>query len=53
VKGNPGVQLECFVSGFDSDHNTGGVQATALRVINAISAICAYAPGLISTSDLS
>ena len=52
VKGNPGVQLECFVTGFDGDHNTGGVQATALRVINAIPAICAHAPGLISTLDL-
>jgi hypothetical protein len=52
VKGNPGIQLECFLKGFDGDHNTGGVQATALRVINAIPAICAHAPGLISTLDL-
>jgi len=52
VTGNPGVQLECFVTGHDGDHNTGGVQATALRVINAIPAICAHAPGLISTLDL-
>ncbi len=52
VKGNPGVQLECFVTGEDGDHNTGGVQATAMRVINAIPAICDHAPGLISTLDL-
>ena len=52
ITGNPGVQLECFVKGFDGDHNTGGVQATALRVINAIPAICAHEPGLISTLDL-
>lgn len=52
VKGSPAVQLECFVTGDDGDHNTGGVQATAMRVINAIPAVCAHAPGLVSTLDL-
>lgn len=52
VTGNPGVQLECFTRGEDGDHNTGGVQATALRVINAIPNVCAHAPGLISALDL-
>lgn len=52
VTGSPSVQIECFVTGEDGDHNTGGVQATALRVINAIPAVCAHAPGLISTLDL-
>ena len=52
VSGNPSVQLECFVTGEDGDHNTGGVQATAMRVINAIPAVCAHAPGLVDTFDL-
>ncbi len=52
VTGSPGVQLECFVTGEDGDHNTGGVQATAMRVINSIPAVCAHAPGLVSTLDL-
>lgn len=52
VTGNPTVQLECFVEGEDGDHNTGGVQATAMRVINAVPALCDHAPGLISTLDL-
>ena len=52
VTGNPSVQLECFVTGEDGDHNTGGVQATAMRVINAIPAVCAHRAGLISTRDL-
>lgn len=52
VSGNPGVQLECFVTGEDGDHNTGGVQATAMRVINAIPSVCAQAPGLVSALDL-
>ncbi len=52
VTGNPTVQLECYVTGEDGDHNTGGVQATALRVINALPVLCAHAPGLLSTLDL-
>ena len=52
VTGNPGVQLECFVKGEDGDHNTGGVQATAMRVINAIPEVCRHAPGIIHTLDL-
>lgn len=52
VTGNPSIQLECFVTGDDGDHNTGGVQTTALRVINAIPEVCFHAPGLISTLDL-
>ncbi|MAG32346.1 MAG: dihydrodipicolinate reductase [Deltaproteobacteria bacterium] len=52
VTGNPSVQLECFVEGEDGDHNTGGVQATALRVINAIPSVCRQGPGLISRLDL-
>jgi 4-hydroxy-tetrahydrodipicolinate reductase len=52
VSGNPSVQLECFVTGEDGDHNTGGVQATAMRVINAIPAVCAHEPGVIDTFDL-
>ena len=52
VSGNPGVQLECFVTGEDGDHNTGGVQATAMRMINAIGAVCDHGPGLVSTLDL-
>jgi hypothetical protein len=52
VKGNPDVQIECFTRGEDGDHNTGGVQATVLRMINAIPAVCRHAPGLISTLDL-
>ncbi|MGB1141323.1 MAG: hypothetical protein ACPG1A_10520 [Halioglobus sp.] len=52
VTGTPSVQLECFLTGEDGDHNTGGVQATAMRIINAIPAVIAHAPGLVSTLDL-
>jgi len=52
IKGNPSVQLECFVEGEDGDHNTGGVQVTALRVLNAIPAVVEHASGLVTTLDL-
>lgn len=52
VTGNPSIQLECFLKGEDGDHNTGGVQATGLRLINAIPQVIAHAPGLVSTLDL-
>jgi 4-hydroxy-tetrahydrodipicolinate reductase len=38
--------------GYDGEHTTGGVIATAVRVVNAIPAVCAAPPGLISTLDL-
>jgi hypothetical protein len=52
ITGNPSVQLECFLTGEDGDHNTGGVQASAMRVINAIPTLCEHAPGLVSTLEL-
>lgn len=52
VTGNPTVQIECFTKGEDGDHNTGGVQASAMRVINTIPTLCQHAPGLVSTLDL-
>lgn len=52
VTGNPSVQMECFLKGFDGDYNTGGVQSTAMRLINAIPAVCCHDAGLISTLDL-
>ncbi len=52
VTGNPSVKMECFLEGFDGDYNTGGVQSTAMRMINAIPAVCQHEPGLVSTLDL-
>jgi hypothetical protein len=52
IKGSPSVTMECFLEGSDGDYNTGGVQCTALRMINAMDAVCAHEPGLISTLDL-
>lgn len=52
VSGNPSVQLECFLTGEDGDHNTGGVQATAMRIMNAIGQVVEHEAGIISTLDL-
>jgi hypothetical protein len=52
VTGNPNVQLECSMSSPQGDHVMGGVQAGALRMLNAIPAVCAHAPGIVSTLDL-
>ena len=38
--------------GDDGDHNTGGLVGTAMRLVNAIPAVCAAPPGLLSMLDL-
>jgi 4-hydroxy-tetrahydrodipicolinate reductase len=52
ITGNPSVELECSISSPAGDHVMGGVQAGALRMVNAIPAVCSHAPGLVSTLDL-
>jgi 4-hydroxy-tetrahydrodipicolinate reductase len=52
VDGDP--RLECHIScvGPDGDHHKGGILATGTRLVNAIPAVCAARPGLISSLDL-
>ena len=52
VTGSPGVEINVHVGGPDVDHNLAGVIATAAKVVNAIPAVCAAAPGLLSLRDL-
>jgi 4-hydroxy-tetrahydrodipicolinate reductase len=52
IKGSPSFTAELEMAGEDGDHNTGGLIATAMRIINAIPAVCAAPPGLLSTLDL-
>jgi 2,4-diaminopentanoate dehydrogenase len=52
VKGNPNFQLDLQMEGEDGDHNTGGLWVTAMRVLNAIPAVSAAQPGLLSALDL-
>lgn len=52
VDGSPSLRCELTLEGEDGDHNTGGVLATAMRVLNAIPAVVEADPGLLSSLDL-
>ena len=52
IEGSPSITCELTLEGEDGDHNTGGLVATATRVLNAIPAVCAAKPGLLSPLDL-
>ena len=38
--------------GTDGDHNTAGLKATAMRLINAVPAVVAAQPGIVTALDL-
>ena len=51
VEGEPSFETELRFGG-PSDFSDHGMLATAMRVVNAIPAVCAAAPGLVSAADL-
>jgi 2,4-diaminopentanoate dehydrogenase len=52
VTGNPSYTCDVQMMGDDGDHNTAGLVGTAGRIVNAIPAVCAARPGLLSVLDL-
>ncbi len=52
VSGSPTYTLDLQMMGEDGDHNTAGLIGTAARLVNAIPAVCAAKPGLLSALDL-
>jgi 4-hydroxy-tetrahydrodipicolinate reductase len=52
VTGDPNYRLDLTIAGEDGDHNTGGLKATAMRLVNAIPAVVAAKPGLLTALDL-
>jgi 4-hydroxy-tetrahydrodipicolinate reductase len=52
VTGSPSFVCEIEPIGEDGDHNTAGITGTAMRVVNAIPAVCAAEPGVVSILDL-
>ena len=52
VEGSPSYTVDFEMMGEDGDHNTGGLVATGMRILNAIPAVCAAPPGVLSTLDL-
>lgn len=52
VTGEPNYQLDMHMLGTDGDHNTAGLKATAMRLVNAVPAVVEGKPGLLSALDL-
>jgi 4-hydroxy-tetrahydrodipicolinate reductase len=52
VKGEPNYTLDLQLLGTDGDHNTAGLKATAMRLVNAVPAVVEAAPGLLTALDL-
>lgn len=52
VTGEPNYTLDLQMLGGDGDHNTAGLKATAMRLINAVPAVVAAPPGLLTALDL-
>jgi hypothetical protein len=52
ITGEPNYTLDLQLMGTDGDHNTAGLKATAMRLVNAVPAVIGAAPGLITALDL-
>jgi 2,4-diaminopentanoate dehydrogenase len=52
VTGEPNYTLDLRLLGSDGDHNTAGLKATAMRLVNAIPAVVQAKPGLLTALDL-
>jgi len=52
VEGTPSYTCEIEPKGASGDHNEAGILGTAMRMINAIPAVCAAPPGLVTPLDL-
>jgi hypothetical protein len=52
VTGEPNYSLDLQLLGEDGDHNTAGLKATAMRLVNAIPAVINAKPGLLTALDL-
>ncbi len=52
VTGQPNYTVDMQLLGEDGDHNTAGLKATAMRLVNAAPAVIEAKPGLITALDL-
>jgi 2,4-diaminopentanoate dehydrogenase len=52
VTGEPNYTVDLQLLGTDGDHNTAGLKATAMRLVNAIPAVVEARPGLVTALDL-
>jgi 2,4-diaminopentanoate dehydrogenase len=52
ISGEPNYTLDLQLLGTDGDHNTAGLKATAMRLVNSIEAVVAAPSGLLTSLDL-
>src|SRR5918995_568610 len=52
VAGEPNYTLDLQLRGSDGDHNTAGLKATAMRLVNAVPAVVEADPGLLPSPHL-
>lgn len=52
VSGEPTYTVDLRLVGGDGDHNTAGLKATAMRIVNAVPAVVEAPPGLLTALDL-
>ena len=52
ITGEPNYTLDLQLMGTDGDHNTAGLKATAMRLVNAVPAVVQAPPGLVTALDL-
>ena len=52
ITGEPSYAMDLCLSSRKGDHNHAGLVATAMRIVNAVPAVVAAAPGIRSTLDL-
>jgi 2,4-diaminopentanoate dehydrogenase len=52
ITGEPTYTVDLQLMGTDGDHNTAGLKATAMRLVNAVPAVIAAQPGLVTALDL-
>lgn len=52
VTGEPNYTLDLQLLGTDGDHNTAGLKATAMSIVNAVPAVIKAPPGLLTALDL-
>jgi 4-hydroxy-tetrahydrodipicolinate reductase len=52
VTGEPMYTVDMQLMGTDGDHNTAGLKATAMRIVNAVPAVVQAPPGLVTALDL-
>ncbi|MEO6884831.1 MAG: diacylglycerol kinase [Jatrophihabitantaceae bacterium] len=52
ISGEPNYTLDMQMLGSDGDHNTAGLKATAMRLVNSVEAVVAAPAGLLTALDL-